>query len=158
MTVTLRIPGTPKPKGSLKCIGARGRGGHQLIEDHRPGQKEWRDRIANTVRTKVRTRYPRDVPVAVDVVFTLPRPKSHYRTGRNAHMLRDTAPDWPTGQRTGDTDKLFRLLGDALEDGGLVADDAQIVAVTAVKVYLGGPGALPYPGAEITITPRKDPH
>lgn len=161
MAVTLTIPGTPKPKGSLKCLGRVGKVPHQLTEDYRPGQKEWRDRIADTVRRKVRTRYEHGIPVGVEVTFTLPRPKHHYGTGRNANVLKERfAWEPPTNQGTGDVDKMLRLLLDALQDGGLLANDAQVVDTRAVKVYVNDPlgRALPYPGAVIrTYAIRHQP-
>lgn len=151
--VTMTIPGVPKPKGSLRCVGRRGRVAHQLLEDPRPGQREWRDRIADTARTRVRTKADPLEPVAVDVAFVLPRPAYHYGTGRNAGQIKPQhLAAVPTGQNTGDTDKLCRLLLDALQDGGLLHDDAQVVTLTATKAYVG-PEALPWPGARITVRP-----
>ena len=53
-------------------------------------------------------------PVGVAVHFLFPRPKSHYRTGKNAHLLRAGAPDRPTTRSVGDTDKLCRAILDSL--------------------------------------------
>lgn len=161
MAVTITIPGDPKPKGSMKCIGQIGKVRHQLTEDYRPGQKEWRDRISTTVRQKVKTRYALGVPVAVEVTFTLARPTYHYGTGRNAHLIKERFLwESPTNQGTGDVDKMLRLLLDALQDGGLLANDAQVVDTHPVKVYVGdalGRG-LPYPGAQIrTYALRHEP-
>jgi crossover junction endodeoxyribonuclease RusA len=72
-------------------------------------------------------------PVAVHVKFVMPRPKHHYRTGRNAHLLRDSAPEYPTGKP--DLDKLCRALLDSLTAAGVVKDDAQVVWLDAIKVY-----------------------
>lgn len=161
MAVTLTIPGTPKPKGSMKCLGQVGKIRHQLTEDYRPGQKEWRDRIADTIRRKVTTRYAEGVPVQVDVTFTLPRPEYHYGTGRNAGIVKPRYEWEPaTNRGTGDVDKMLRLLLDALEDGGLLANDAQVVDAHAVKVYVDDPlgRSLPFPGARIrTAALRHQP-
>lgn len=152
MTVTLTIPGVPKPKGSLKCLGRRGRVAHQLVEDAGPELRDWRDRIAETVRTRVRTRGEPGETVHVDVTFTIPRPAYHYGTGRNAQQLRPKYAAAPaTARGTGDVDKLARLLLDALQDGGLLADDAQATDLTARKRYVDAPGGLPYPGARIVV-------
>lgn len=161
MTVTLTIPGLPKPKGSMRCLGRVGKVRHQLAEDFRPGQRDWRDRITDTVRTRVHTHAEHGEPVHVHVVFTLPRPTSHYGTGRNSGILRKAASTIAaTSLRTGDVDKLARLVLDALEDGGLLDNDAQVVDLHTRKVYRDTPDsdALPYTGARITVTfPTREP-
>lgn len=152
--VTMTIPGTPKPKGSLKCIGRRGRVAHQLTEDSGPELEAWRGRIADTCRTRVKTRAVAGEPVAVVVMFTIERPGYHYGTGRNAHTIKPQYVDaYPTGRGTGDVDKLARCLLDALQDGGLLHDDAQVVELTARKTYVDATNGLPWPGARITVRP-----
>lgn len=83
-------------------------------------------------------------PVRVDVDFIFPRPKSHYRTGKNAHILREDAPNYHTS--TPDLDKLQRAIGDALT-GSVVRDDKQIAVWSVTKTY----GAKA--GADITVAP-----
>lgn len=129
-----------------------------LIEDNRR-TKDWRTVVALWVRRK----WPKDAnaapgqPIGVEVTFTLPRPKAHYRTGRNAHMLRDAAPAWPTGHSTGDVDKLVRLVLDALQDTDALPDDCAVLEVTGRKAYVGGveqmPDQLGYPGVVIRLYP-----
>ena len=74
--------------------------------------------------------------VAVDLRFGLPRPKSHFGTGRNAGRLKPSAPAYP-GTKP-DVDKLSRAVLDALT-GVLWADDSQVVILSAVKVYAPTP-------------------
>ena len=81
--------------------------------------------------------------VHVTARFVFARPKSHYRTGRNSHLLRDDAPAFKTSAP--DLDKLQRALGDALTQAGVLRDDALIAQWTAVKLY--GPTPL----VELTI-------
>lgn len=69
-----------------------------------------------------------DVPVSMALTFYLPRPPSHYRSGRNAHLLRADAPRFATGKP--DWDNLSKLVCDALI-GLLYHDDAQIVCIAA---------------------------
>jgi Holliday junction resolvase RusA-like endonuclease len=69
-----------------------------------------------------------DAPLALDILFVLARPKGHYRTGRNAHLLRDSAPSRP-GTKP-DALKLARAVEDALtsviwRDDSLVVDGRQ---------------------------------
>jgi crossover junction endodeoxyribonuclease RusA len=86
----------------------------------------------------------------LSVVFTVARPTSHYRTGRHAHLLRDTAPAHPTTRP--DLDKLLRSTLDALTDSGVIHDDAQVVHVAMAKAYPGGHlDALDTSGAVLLI-------
>jgi crossover junction endodeoxyribonuclease RusA len=71
-------------------------------------------------------------PVSVRVTFAFPRPKSHFRTGKNAHLLRDDHPFYKQGKP--DTDKLQRAIGDSLT-GVVMRDDSQIVHWNVRKLY-----------------------
>ncbi len=77
-------------------------------------------------------------PLKIQCEFHLMRPKFHYGTGRNAAMLKDSAPDFPTARP--DATKLFRSTEDALT-GILWVDDAQIVLQVVSKRYGDQPGA-----------------
>jgi crossover junction endodeoxyribonuclease RusA len=93
-------------------------------------------------------------PVRLSAVYTLPRPPSHYRTGRFADLLRDSAPEHPASRP--DLDKLLRSTLDALVDGGAIADDSRVVEVSAAKAYpCGHLDALDTPGAVLTLTPLQ---
>lgn len=121
------VTGNPKPKGSMKCIGRRGKVAHVLTEDDSSGdRKRWREAVA-TVADQARRRRTIDYPVEVHVSFYLERPANQYGTGRNRDIVKDTAPQFPTGKTLGDLDKMQRNLGDALVDGHLLADDSLIV-------------------------------
>lgn len=92
-------------------------------------------------------RPPMDGPVAVEATFTLPKPGS-------APKRRHT---WPIKARSGDIDKLLRAAFDSLTDAGVWEDDAQVVEVTARKVYPGEhPQALHIPGAVIHVRPYQE--
>lgn len=152
--IVATVVGHPKPKGSLKCIGARGRRGHVLIEDN-AGTKPWRDEIARIAR-QASQRPEKRQPITVEITSTLTRPVSHYGTGRNASKVKRSAPEYPTAHGTGDVDKLARLVLDALQDVGILGDDTQVVEVTSRKTYPDHPlvpDALPYAGAVIRVAP-----
>ena len=68
----------------------------------------------------------------VSFVFIRTRPKSHYRTGKNSHLLRDAAPTHPTVKP--DVLKLARAAEDALT-GILWRDVAQIIEEMLVKRF-----------------------
>lgn len=151
---TFTVPGRPITKGSLKCVGRNGR--HQLIESN-PETKEWLGAVAIAATSLGLTIDP-DQPVGVEVTATMPRPASYHRSGKFAHLLRENAPRYPVRARSGDIDKLSRLVLDALQQAGVLADDAQVVELRARKFFpRQAPGALPVPGLVIRLYPIGEP-
>ena len=75
---------------------------------------------------------PLDVPLHVGITFVFARPKGHYGTGKNAHLLKPSAPYFMTS--TPDTDNLTKFIGDAL-NGIFWKDDSCIVRLEGLKVY-----------------------
>lgn len=157
----VRVYGTPATKGSMKCIGARGKIKHQLVEQLEKMLTPWRALIVKGGLALPVT----DLvgPIGVEMTVTIARPKSHYRTGRYAHLLRDDAPLWPSQEGTGDVDKYGRAVLDSLQKGkpsapgaGVMKTDAQVVELISRKTYPDTPGAqdrLDRPGAVIRIYP-----
>lgn len=76
---------------------------------------------------------PLAVPVSVFVAAYFARPRTHFRTGRNAAILRDDAPLRHTSAP--DADKLARLVLDALTVAGVVADDRYVAVLRVDKWY-----------------------
>lgn len=151
------IPGDPAPKGSLKCIGGAKGKGHRLIEDN-ARTKPWRDKIADATRHRLQPyRAAAGQPIGAEVTFTLNRPRSHYGTGRNAGVLKMSAPAYPVSHSTGDVDKLLRLVLDALQDAEVLPDDCQVVDTTSRKRYIADgsydPDVLAHPGVVIRLHP-----
>ncbi|MDT0472805.1 RusA family crossover junction endodeoxyribonuclease [Streptomyces sp. DSM 41014] len=134
----MRVNGLPAPQGSKRHVG-RG----VMVESSKK-VKPWREAVAaETAKLTFE-----DTPfVRVSVWFFLPRPKSHYRTGRNAHLLKPAAPLYPG--KYPDLDKLCRSTLDALRMGGAYRDDAQVVKLWAFKVFAA---AGEVPGALIRVT------
>lgn len=150
------IPGHPAPKGSLKCVGGRGR--HRLVEDNdRTGP--WRDKIATALGPKWPTaqRAADQQPIGAEITFTIDRPAYHYGTGRNAGVIKDRyAAVYPTSHSTGDIDKHARLLLDALQDAQVLPDDCIVIDLHARKAYVGCPStadALGHPGVVVRLFP-----
>lgn len=73
-----------------------------------------------------------DGPLGVDLTYVFTRPKSHYGAGRNAGVLKDSAPRWPTTKS--DVDKLERAILDGCK-GVLWRDDKQVVECRHRKVF-----------------------
>lgn len=144
------VPGRPAPKGSLKCVGRDG--SHQLIEDN-ARTKPWRKIVAEYA-AQITQHAAKTQSIGVELTSTIPRPTHHYGTGANAGTVKPSAPSFPVGARTGDVDKLARLILDALQDSALLANDAQVVEVVSRKAYPGSPfvpDALPEPGVVIRV-------
>jgi Holliday junction resolvase RusA-like endonuclease len=150
VTRELRIEvfGQPAPQGSKRAFINKHTGRAHVIESSHDRVKSWRQAVLEaTLSHAVQPAFQALAgPVQVAMTFRMPRPKSHYRTGRNAHLLRDTAPLWPAG--TPDLSKLIRSTEDALTDAGAWLDDAQVVHHDTWKSYAEA-GELP--GAYIII-------
>ncbi|MGW0920415.1 RusA family crossover junction endodeoxyribonuclease [Streptomyces sp. NPDC002755] len=130
----VRVNGLPAPQGSKRHVG-RG----VMVESSKK-VKPWREAVAaETAKLNFE-----DWPfVRVSAWFLLPRPKSHYRSGRYSRILKPTAPRYPG--KYPDLDKLCRSTLDALRMGGAYQDDARVVTLHAFKVFTEAgeePGAL----------------
>jgi Holliday junction resolvase RusA-like endonuclease len=164
------VLGLPAPQGSkhgrpiYRGTGAAREftGAVAQVESSKSGVATWRGDVVRAATEALRvgpeddqgmaerTSYPFGIgPVHVDIVFIFPRPKHHYRTGRNAHLLRDTAPTLHTHKP--DVDKLLRSTFDALTTAGVWKDDAQVAGLSGdpMKRYSNGHEDLP--GARIKI-------
>lgn len=144
------VYGQPAPQGSKRYLG-----NGVMIESSKK-VKPWRTDVKNaaeTALTDARIAEPIGGPITARIIFSLPRPRSHYRTGRNAHLLRDQAPPRPAS--IPDLSKLIRSTEDALTAAGVWADDARLVELArAAKVWCSeDPEALDRPGALIVIEP-----
>ena len=144
--LTIHVTGTPAPQGSKRGFYNPKIGRVQMVESSSK-VKPWRQDVKAAALNTIATVDHQQLlgPVAVDVVFYLPRPAGHYGTGRNAHQIKGSSPRWP--HRKPDVDKLQRSTLDALGEAGVWRDDAQVVDVHASKAYADGRP----PGADITI-------
>ena len=141
--ITLRVNGEPAPQGS-KSVGR-----HGGVYEKSKKVKPWREAIRAAALAQGAP--GADGPVTVEIVFLLPRPAGHYRTGSNSHLLRDSSPPWPATRP--DLDKLVRSTLDGLMLAGMYRDDGQVVNLAASKRY-ANPYAGQKPGAVIEI--RED--
>jgi len=122
--------GTPAPQGSKRHVG-----GGVMVESSKK-LRPWREDVKQAGLAAREAGAPcLDGPVAVRMVFTLPRPKSAPKRRRH--------PD-----RTPDLSKLCRAVEDAITDAGLWADDARVVDYFRLaKVWSGyDEESLPMPG------------
>ena len=75
---------------------------------------------------------PLEGPLKVRCLFYMPRPKSHFGTGKNAGSLKPNAPKHHTGRY--DVDNMMKFCLDAL-NGVAWKDDGQIWALSGFKTY-----------------------
>jgi Holliday junction resolvase RusA-like endonuclease len=143
-----RVRGIPAPQGSKRGFPVRrthGKLGVALVESAGEKVTTWRQDV-RVAAMEAHDGAPLPGPLAVTIMFYVARPKSHFRTGRNAHLLRESAPACPAGKP--DLDKLVRSTLDALTSAGVYADDSQVVHLTTGKHYSTG---CITPGAQITV-------
>ena len=150
--VVITVYGKPAPQGSKRAFAVRGKGGVPtgriaVIESSHDRVKAWRQAVVDAA-VQVKAWPALDGPLEVRIVFYLPRPKSHYGTGRNAGRLRDTAPRRPSGKP--DLGKLARATEDALTSAGIYRDDALITEEHLSKLWATDP--YQQPGAWIQVT------
>lgn len=127
--IEFTVLGTPQPQGSA----IRGRFGG--IHDANRALAPWRQAvIAEAIRAMemYADEYPITRPVTVELDAYFVRPKSHYRTGKNAGMVREAVAGMAHAQKP-DLDKLQRALGDALTIAGVIRDDSLITRWLAAK-------------------------
>lgn len=130
MEIKFSVFGDPK---ALKRHRTFRRGNFTGSYDPSKGDKA--DFLAKAMRHKPEK--PFDCPLAVKLDFVFPRPKSHFRTGKNAGLLRDDAPMWHTSSP--DTDNLAKFVCDAL-NGVFWRDDKVVASLTISKRYSEGGG------------------
>lgn len=153
--VAIRVYGLPVPQGSKGAKVFKGRA--TLFDTNAQRLDPWREHVKKAAEDATRYHDTLTGPLKVWVFFTFQRPKSHYRTGRNAHLLRDTAPAMPTGRDLGDVDKLQRAVFDSLTEAQVWADDCLVVDVRARKVYAGEDEyALDKPGVSVIVEPLTE--
>ena len=124
--MTVSVHGEPAPQGSKRYVG-----NGVMIESSKK-VKPWREAVLWAVLQNHPFSGRSDPilirgPVAVDITFVLPRPKS---------ARKNTFPD-----KKPDLDKLLRSTFDALKSAGVFEDDARVVDCSATKVYGEIPGA-----------------
>lgn len=126
----VRVLGLPQQQGSKKAFVVKGRA--IMSDANEKNLKPWRGHVTQTVGEAWGDAPLLTGPVKMVVTFAFPRPASHYGTGRNAGVLKASAPSYKTSAP--DLDKLQRAIGDALS-GTVFRDDAQVAVWDVSKVY-----------------------
>ena len=83
---------------------------------------------------KYKPKQPLKGDISLDVTFYMPRPKSHYRTGKRSHVLKAKAPVFHSVRP--DIDNLIKMIADIIQGKDrMIIDDSQICALSSIKVY-----------------------
>lgn len=144
LPVSFFVPGVPKAQPRARACR---RGRHVGVYD--PGTADhWKGQVILAARTALHLPEPICWPVQVDILWRFPRPKAHFRAG----ALRRTAPTWHTGKP--DRDNLDKAILDALVDGGILKDDAFVVAGCLAKGFCCPQES---PGAFVTLQHPEEP-
>lgn len=163
--LAFNVLGLPAPQGSKRHMG------NGVMREVSPLVGTWREDVKhaalNALLEQDRRRAPGEVAwdasatqVRAHIVFSFPRPRSHFRTGRQDHLLRADAPVLHSVRP--DLDKLLRSTLDALTTAGVIHDDCRVSWLIAAKAYVLVPGqpqsssvagAMPQPGAHIILMP-----
>ena len=73
-------------------------------------------------------------PLAIDLLFVMPRPKAHYGTGKNVTILKSTSPRYHSAKKRFDIDNCIKFTLDCLNEL-VYEDDGQVAVISAVKRY-----------------------
>lgn len=140
MQIQFEVVGKPATQGSKVEQVIRNRQGNPVIKKGRaltiirednPRLAQWRQEVAHAARAV----YDGELfigAMTMALTFVRPRPKSHYGTGRNAGVLKRSAPTYPTTMP--DCSKLARAVEDALTDV-IWKDDSQVVDSHVTKKW-----------------------
>lgn len=137
----LFVPGVPRPAGSKKGFVTRSKATGKLraiITDDCKRSRPWKSHVSAMVADAWRGS-PLDEPLELSIVFTMPRPASHYGTRKGVRYPKPDAPHFHT--IAPDATKLLRAAEDAM-NGLLWTDDSRVVEQHVRKIYGDRPGAM----------------
>jgi len=139
--ISFFVPGIPRPGGSKRALpiycGKKGTpqrkwtGKTVVVDSSGDKGKNWRTDI-QAEATKHRPAELITGPVHVTMTFFFSHPKSHYRSGKNSALLKESVPLYHIVKP--DALKLGRATEDALT-GIIWRDDSQIVTEHLQKAY-----------------------
>ena len=95
-----------------------------------PSAKDKKNILLRIAKFKPKQPFAGDI--YLKLIFTMPRPKYHYRTGKFKHLLKSDIPCNHSVKP--DIDNLVKMISDVLQPHFYV-DDSQICRLQAEKVY-----------------------
>lgn len=140
--IELTVIGIPAPQGSKSFKGIRS--GKAILVESSKRVKPWREAVVWAAR-ELHLAAPLEGPLAYEMIFTLPKPKS-------APKKRTT---WPSARP--DISKIQRSTEDSLTDAGIWRDDSQVVFSIACKTFPGQRGIFTVGAATLFSEPLDVP-
>lgn len=139
--LTIEVRGTPVQQGSKSAFALRKGGafvgGARMVDDNRQSLKDWREAVRHEAQVAIADadpfRYPLEGPVLLAVTFTKARTSGLSKRMKHLH--------WP--HKKPDLDKYLRAVFDALKEGGVFKDDAQVVEVLRLAKHFAREDASP---------------
>ena len=141
--IDIFVEGNPKPQARPR-VSVRGGRGFAYNADSKE-MKAWKKALDNSLKSISFGGF--GGPMHVELVFRLPRPKAHYRTGKFSHLLKNSAPG-DEGSRC-DVDNLSKVVLDKITRSGYWVDDNQVVFLSVRKRWAYCESA----GCEIRVIP-----
>jgi len=126
----ITVYGKASPAGS-KTAGVS-KSGKPYVRDSSKGSYEWKKSVAREAAAAMNGAPLFTEALKVSLTFFVPRPKGHFGSGKNANVLKASAPEFPTTKP--DVLKLARAVEDGLT-GIAYRDDSQIVVEHIRKCY-----------------------
>jgi len=145
MTISFYATGIPKAQPRPRAFARKLPNGKVIVRAYEAATAEgWKSAVAIAARRRLPAK-PLEGPLRVDIVFNMPRPRSHFKGKTNT--VKDNSPCWHTIKP--DRDNLEKAVLDALSTIGMWADDCQVCCGEVKKTYAIENSQ---PGAAITIT------
>lgn len=130
MSINFTVFGKPAQMGSKKAFV---RGNRAIItDDNSAKRKQWSNAVSSSAAEAMSESELMTGPIILRVDFFFARPQSHYGSGKNASVLKPSAPG--RHAQSPDLDKLIRCIGDALT-GIAFRDDRQIFRVESTRFW-----------------------
>lgn len=130
--IQFTVYGTPAPAGSKRAFAIRNRPGRFAVTDDSKRSRPWKGQVEQVAGKAMNGQPLLREPIEATFRFYVKRPKGHFGTGRNAGVVKASAPPFPAVKP--DVLKLARAVEDALS-GVVYADDALIVSEYLSKEY-----------------------
>lgn len=118
------VHGKAAPAGSKKSVPKKGSPGQWIVIDDSAKSRPWKNQVGERAAELWDGQPLLDCPLSVEFTFYRVRGVTQYRSGRYAHLLKDSAPAYPTAAP--DVLKTARAVEDALT-GVVYRDDSRIV-------------------------------
>ena len=124
LVVEYFVAGLPATQGSKQFVT------RYYARDSCKRLPEWRKEVSMAARQAYRGDIIEGRQVTLGMTFVLPRPKSHFGTGRNQWIMKQTAPSAPIVKP--DLIKMARAVEDSMS-GVIYKDDSQVCEYRKLK-------------------------